>query len=191
MFNLFKPAPQGDATPSGPPVKKVTFAEKVASLLHANLYSYLGKREKDKNRGEWVDEINNFTGASLGSPYCLSGILFNLNKTEKDINVKFDLPKTASTQSFIKRVKPEYLVKDPEPFCIGIMRQKDDPDHGHAVYIDSYKDDKGNFHTYEFNTGPDGGRDGDGFYSKVRNVAGDKSKIFVGYVSLTKALKEI
>lgn len=191
IFNLFKPAPQGDATPQGPIVKQLTIKEKCILTLERIFQTYIGKKEEGKNRGAWVDEINKFTGADLGEPYCISGILFQVRKCEIENKVKFDIPKTPSTQSFFKQTKKEYIVSSPEPFSIGIMQQYEDPSHGHGVYVLTSADEHGNFHTYEFNTDADGSRNGDGFYLKTRNIKGDKSKKFLGYVSLTKALKEI
>lgn len=189
IFNLFKPIPGQDATPQGP--KSLTIEDRCKASLKRILQQYIGKKEELKNRGSWVDEINNFTGADLGSPYCISGILLQIRKCEIENKVKFDIPKTASTQSFFRKVKKEYIISEPDDFCIGIMQQKDDPDRGHAVYCLAKKDNKGNFPTAEFNTGPDGSRDGDGYYEKIRNISGDKSKIFLGYISLSKALKEL
>lgn len=163
-------------------------AEQLATAFEHLLLNYEGKTESaGPNRSEWVDEINHWIGVPMGSPYCLSGILFNLRKLEDQFSIKFDLPNFASTQLFWLGTKKEFKTSDPGRFQIGIFRSIKDPTHGHAVYSMGPAI-AGAFKTFEFNTNLAGSRDGGGAMSSERLISGSAKLQLLGFVDLFKSL---
>lgn len=155
------------------------------------LFPYEGKTETDgPNRSQWIDEINRWIGVDTGSPYCLSGILFNLRKLESKFGVKFDISNFAGTQVFWLSVKKEYRATEPDRFCIAIYRVKKKPTRGHAAYCKSGAVDQ-IFNTFEFNTDIKGSRDGGAVMSSKRSISGTPSMDLLGYVDLSKCWKKI
>ena len=170
---------------------ELTSTDLANALEQSHLMFYEGKSEHGgQNRGAWVDEINKWIGVNVGSPYCLSGIIFNLRKLEPQFGIKFEIPNFASTQLFWLSIPKEHRTDKPGRFCIGIFRSKSDPTRGHAVYCKTGSVDQV-FNTFEFNTDIKGSRDGGGAMSTKRNVAGTPTLDLLGFVDLSKCWKKI
>lgn len=166
-------------------------SENLAKAYESLLFSYDGRNEdKGPNRSDWVDEINKWIGVPLGSPYCLSSLLFNLRRLEAQFAIRFDLADLAGTQLFWLATKNEYRLKEPKNFCIGIFRSKADPTKGHAVYCKTGAI-KSIFETFEFNTNSSGSREGGTVMSTKRNTNGSDSLTLLGFVDLSKCWKPV
>lgn len=131
----------------------------------------VGKREVGQNRGDWVDEVNMWIGAPLGSSYCLSIILHRLFLTTIKTGWKFKLPKTPSCTNFynlcLDHLKIDFENENLKSGDI-IIWKLNGSWKGHAACLEN-----GNV-TLEGNTSPPKGdqRNGDGFYRKKRNIYG-------------------
>jgi hypothetical protein len=187
---FFRPEKGPDLSPMlDMDVKQQDSAVALFGRLYLILKGYDMAKEVPKNRGGWIDQINSSIGAPLGSPYCLSGLLYCLKSLEAATGCKFDLPRVPGTQYFWNLTKDEYKVQMPSPWCIGIMQHRKDPRHGHAVIVVNTPDHYGYFETFEFNTDISGSRDGDGAMFTKRHLTGTAELRFLGFVDLSKALK--
>lgn len=148
---------------------------------------YIGKREtKGKNRSPEIDAINAFTKAGMGAPYCVSTQCLLLQRAADISGDTTPIPKTASSVAFRNWfIDRQRLTYDPQRLLsmTGAFGgwTNDDGAHGHGFLIEKrYTSFFGigkkvvAIGTLEANTGPDGGRDGDGFYAKKRKVPIDK-----------------
>lgn len=156
--------------------------------------AYMNFRETSgKNSSPDLDPMILRNGGKLGYPYCMYGQQDILRAVEMKFKVKFDLPKTGSTQKFFNETKQEYKINFPKPYSIGIYRQKQDPTKGHAVQVRTQIDEK-QFSTFEFNTSPQSEseivRDGEGCYFKVRQITGYSKMELRGFVDIFKAIKK-
>lgn len=150
-----------------------------------NMRAFEGQKETHgSNRSPWIDMINKWIGVSLGSPYCMTSICYALNQTEKELKIKIDLPRSASTQTFFNKTKSKYKVQHPDYGLIGIQQSKENKSQGHALVCLTKQDPKGNFQTTECNTNALGSRDGQGCMLNQRNIKGDSLKKFLGYVDV-------
>ncbi len=178
----------GAVKPVDPPKGKVLRDGLVAAYLD-RVDDDLGLREPNgSNRSASIDEMNKWSGGGLGAPYCITGALHRLMLTCKKLGLAFPIRPEASTQRFFNLAPAKYkrTVKDVWlPGYIGIYVSKSDSSHGHAVILRLPKAvaDK-NVYTYEYNTGPDGGRDGPGFFAKTRSINGTTTLKFRGAVDV-------
>ena len=146
---------------------------------------FLGKRETSgKNRSQVIDTLNSWVGVLLGSPYCATTCSYVIERCAKINGDKREKPKTASSVAFRNWFKKRGLLSfNPDD----LLKMKgafggwtnEDGKHGHVFlivkrYTAWWKLKNRNavvaIGTHEANTGPDGGRDGDGFYIKKRKV---------------------
>lgn len=157
---------------------------------------YMKFRESEgKNRSKDIDALIIRNNGQMADAYCMFGQQDILRAVEIKFNIKFDLPRTGSTQKFFNNTKNEYKHADPKPYSLGIYQYGDEY-KGHAVlclteYIDPEKE---YFTTFEFNTSADAGpnieRDGQGCYFKKRPVDGHGSMHLRGFVDIFKAIKK-
>lgn len=186
LLNIFFRPGGSELTPlRDKDVKQQVTSEALFGHLLSYLKIYNGKTESGKNRADWIDPINQWMGIPLGSAYCLSGILYLLNRLETIYQVDFGLPKIPSTQRFWTAINDDLKLSGPEPYTIGIMRSKIDSTRGHAVLALDKPDESGWFNTFEFNTDLGGSRDGDGAMFTKRHIDGTKNLKFVGFVRLS------
>lgn len=146
----------------------------------------LGIKEAGKNRHPLIDEFNKYCGVPLGSPYCLSAIMYRLNGACALLGLKNPIPKIASTQILFNTAPVKYIfLENPVAGEIGIMQSRADPSRGHAFVVrhDKLVTDK-TLLTLEYNTGPDLGRDGDGVYNKIRTMNGTSTLKMRGFIDL-------
>lgn len=124
------------------------------------------------NHGEWVRRILSATGLEEGNPYCAATVRFCNLKAGLDLG-----PKTgaAAVRNWAAWAKSEgRITSSPERGDLGFWLNADGT--GHIFRIVRVVGPM--VQTIEGNTGPDGGRDGDGMYRKLRL----KSKL--GFISL-------
>lgn len=156
--------------------------------------AYMNFRESaGKNRSTELDAMIKRNGGNLGDAYCMFGQQDILRAIEKQFNVKFDLPKGGSTQSFWRDTKAEYKTQNAGPYYIGIYK-RGTTWTGHAVQSRGTINSK-EFSTFEFNTSPSAGqeivRDGEGCYFKIRPFAGYGDMKLLGFVDIFKAMKDL
>lgn len=146
--------------------------------------SFLGKRETNgKNRSQVIDTLNKWVGVPLGSPYCATTLSYCLDQCAKVNGDESPKPKTASSYQFRKWFENKGQLSwsaDDLLRWAGAFGGWTNPDlHGHVFLIEkrytawwSLKNRNRvvALGTLEANTGPDGGRDGDGFYRRKRKV---------------------
>lgn len=149
--------------------------------------NYDGELEtQGKNRSPFIDIVNKWIGADIGSDYCISSICYILDKIMNSMNVEFDLPETAGTQKFWRGTKDEYKKASPQFGNICILYRLDDESHGHACIVLSEADENGTFKTFEFNTNKDGVS---GVFHSERNLNGDEKFKLRGFVDVSKSIK--
>lgn len=165
----------------------------VLEAIEMEIQKFMGLKELrgSKNRGQWVDDLNMWMGVPLGSPYCLTGLLFCLKMVETKLSVKFDLPKLAGTQEFYRLTSQEYKVDTPKRGCIGIYQLKSDKSKGHAFYCGDMPDPEGMVPTAEFNIDMTGDRDGEGNQKFERSINGDNRFTARGWVDLSLCWREV
>ena len=184
------------------PVEKKEVVQSELSSLDSKLRARLtelvkrdiGLRETHgKNRSPMIDLINtNVKGAYIGGPYCIAGLVYRGIKALAE-EQKMKIPAwmdTASTQSFYDRSPSLYRRPKgemPKKGDIGIQQQYADENKGHAYMLDADQVSV-NQYTLEYNTDGSGGRDGDGFYTRIRTQGGDTSKRYRGAVDVVQAL---
>ncbi len=149
------------------------------------------RESEGKNRSKDIDALIIRNGGNMADAYCMFGCQDILRSVEIKFNIKFDLPKTGSTQKFFNNTKPEYKTSTPDRLMIGIYQHGDEY-KGHAIWCLG-KQDKKQVATFEFNTSPDAGkeviRDGQGCYFKTRNIEGYGDMRMRGFVDILKAIK--
>lgn len=147
-----------------------------------------GIRETDgKNRSPLIDQINSEIGADLGSPYCLAGIIVRgCMRLCKEFGLQ--LPKemkTPGTQYFWATAPSKYKILPPAKAklgTVGILKNRSNDGKGHAFL--NITDEKKVQKTFEYNTNPEGSRDGDGGYYGARNSQGTPTKEYLGSVDV-------
>lgn len=149
----------------------MNFADRFLEICAADI----GKKEVGINRGDWVDEINRWIGAQLGSAYCVSWIQHRLYLCAKELGLEINLPKSPSCLQFAKLQRKENIIysrSNVQPGDIIIWIKKGSW-KGHAGVCSKVLGD-GKIETIEANTSPPTGdqREGDGVYLKVRNING-------------------
>lgn len=154
---------------------------------------YMNFRETEgKNRSKDIDALILRNGGELGDLYCMYGVQDILRAIELKFKIKFDLPKTGSTQDFFTQTKEAYKVSSPIPFSICIFKLLKGTG-GHAALCLN-KPDQNTFTTFEFNTSPQIGeqveRNGEGCYFKSRPLHGYSNMVIRGYVDIFKAIKK-
>lgn len=141
---------------------------------------FVGRRETHgKNRSPWIDWLNGWIAKPLGSPYCATGVSYCLQLAGAGTAT----PITASSQAFKRWAKrAERLFDDPQDLelCTGALfgwTEPNDPAHGHIGFVVGRRTAWFGLSkrvvaidTIEFNTGADGGRDGDGVWVRRRKV---------------------
>jgi hypothetical protein len=145
---------------------------------------YVGTGEDAPNRSAFIDACNAFTKAPLGSPYCLSALLYLANDVANRLQLELDIIRTPSCVRFYSKSvrKADY----PTRGMIMIWQRLDNEFQGHAALVESVLDN-GMISTIEFNTSSLGSgvnREGDGCYRKIRSPSGTQKMRVLGYVGL-------
>jgi hypothetical protein len=177
-----------EAAPPALPKSTISKADLQEALVKKwESFSFV-RETKGPNRSPDIDVVNKWVGVDLGSPYCIAFLLYCLNQVCLELKLKNPVGKHAGTQEFFNNAPAKYkhlLTEDWVLASIAIMVQRNDSSHGHAVGVKvgrAARDSQ--VSTDEFNTGPDGGRDGEGFYHHVRSLAGTSSLKFRGAIDV-------
>lgn len=154
----------------------------------------VGQRETNgPNRSKMIDEINTAAGVDLGSRYCIAGILYRGVFTLcKQHNLKMPINIEASTQEFWRKVPSKYKRlpgTQAKKGDIGVMQSRSDSSKGHAYLM--YVDEDTCQETIEYNTNPNGSRDGDGVWLRQRSQSGDASKKYLGAVDICQWIRDL
>lgn len=186
----YKPpqAPNKPTTPSKP--AETTSADAFLRKRLVQLVERdIGQREDNgKNRSKLIDSINREL-ASLGDPYCISGLLI---RGVKDLcheqGLKNPVTMTASTQEFYdsapgKFKRPKGTAGKKADICIQQSRTSPGSGHAYILSVDQPTADSIQ-QTIEYNTDGSGGRDGDGVYRRQRSQSGDLAKKYRGSVDV-------
>ena len=145
-----------------------------------------------KNRSKTIDAWNLWIKAGLGAPYCATAISKAFEMTELELSILIKIPKTASSQSMWFDTNSSYKIKHPIFGAVGIMYNYKSPVTGHALAcVSSLEADGRTFKTFECNTNRFGSRDGEGCMFALRDINGDMSKGFRGFIDVGSAYKEI
>lgn len=135
----------------------------------------VGTKEVGNNRGTKIDLYNKTAGASLGSPYCASGVYYCFNTAAKTLYCKNFLKKTPSANGQFdymakksKKVQNSFIT--PGSLIVWKYQQSY---NGHIEIVKRVLNNTtGNIETVGFNTssGTSGSqRDGGGVYIRQRN----------------------
>lgn len=129
---------------------------------------YVGVREVGSNRGPEVEMFLRSVGARPGNSWCAAfgGYCLTAGKA-KSPTVRKALARAYVTSKSIKAREVIEGRYTPPPGTIIIWR-KGDTIFGHFAFVEFWQKKSGT--TVEGNTGPDGGRDGDGVYRKKRTI---------------------
>jgi hypothetical protein len=162
-----------------------TFAKeklKVINTLISFCVADIGKKEDEGNRGSWVDGINKWIKAQVGSSYCVSWIHYKLYQTTQMSGWTFGVFRSPScketadkTPSYMKVKKEEIQAGDIVIWkTIGLWT-------GHAAIVEKVLDSE-KIQTIEANTSPSIEhieREGGGCFRKVRPIDGiGKMKLY-------------
>lgn len=161
------------------------------TTLHDIAISQVGVREQGTNDGPEVDEYQKAVDGKEGhEPYCMCFDQWCVKKTEEKLGVRLvGFLRTEHCLTLLSHaLKHGYGFRwpgemRPEPGDLMIM-QHGTTSSGHTGPVLVVNPD--DVRTVEANTGPGGGREGDGVYYKTRPLAGPKTGLhIVGFVRLS------
>lgn len=150
------------------PITRTAYVNKLISIFSKEV----GIKETSRNRGDGIEKYWTACDYSEGyvhrSPYCAAAISWVIKQS--GCFSEYDRPKTAGAFAYeewanrvgMNVIKPVKSVKRGDLIILSIS---------HIGLSTSDSDANGNFSTIEANTGPSGGRDGDGVYAKRRNIS--------------------
>lgn len=136
---------------------------------------YVGIRETKTNSSKEIDQFLRYVGLNPGYAWCMAYAQFTFNQACRSAGVKpTALHKGASVRTVFrqtrlkgKRLPSKFAGERGQMMCFMKPRTA----FGHVAIVTQRLSD-GKLRTIEGNTGPDGGRDGDGVYRKVRPIRG-------------------
>lgn len=139
------------------------------------------REEGGNNRGPWVKKFLNSVGLGEGFAWCAAFCNFCLRSAGVP---RASLPEHPASVFGWRQWAAENgrLTPDPDRGDLFFWL---DGDHGHIGFFVGYDGVAGRFVSLEGNSGPDGGRDGDGCYRKTRNeelLSGSHQRF--GFISL-------
>jgi hypothetical protein len=188
-FERFRKALGQQLSPIEPqPAQESDLANQIIAIIAADVDAKM-RETHGKNRSPRIDSFNKRTGVPMGSPYCMAGAWCALDDACRKLGLKNPVPPTASSQGFFNNAPSKYRHTDmlgAIPIAaFGVMQQKSNSSRGHIwVNKASKKSGSKTISTLEYNTGPDGGRDGDGAYAKIRKVDGTSTLRQRGWVDV-------
>jgi hypothetical protein len=156
------------------------------TTLHDIAVSQVGVREQGTNDGPEVDEYQKAVDGREGhEAWCMAFVQWCVKQTEEKLGLHLaGFKRTEHCLTLWAHAKKNgYAVQQPEPGDIMIM-QHGATTQGHTGIVVVANPD--NVRAIEGNTGPGGGREGDGVYYKTRPLAGPKTGLhIVGFVRLS------
>jgi hypothetical protein len=146
----------------------------------------VGVREKGRpNHGPEVKMYLASVGLDQGYAWCMAFAQFTFSEACRISRASKSLIRGASVRTVYRQMKakgslrsPSFAAKRGQMMCF----MKPGTQYGHvAIVLENLGN--GKVRTIEGNTGPDGGRDGDGVYIKIRPIEGYTSLRTEGYIS--------
>jgi hypothetical protein len=162
--------------------------EELLLLIVELARSYVNNVKEEKpNRSILIDKMNAWIKAPIGSPYCITGLLWMLDGITRTHGVRFNLYQTASTQAFWKNTPERLKHVSPQPGDIAIWKLVGTP-FGHAGLVTGILDEEF-FTTVEFNTRNQASvsREGDNCYDRRRSMRTEKLFKLLGFVRVIDA----
>jgi len=160
-------------------------SQEFRTALIARSASHIGEGERQPNRSEFIDAANAYTRVPMGSPYCISALLFIANQICEEYGHGIQIPRIASAVRFFEQAELKF--SEPQPGYIMIWQRIDEPTKGHAGLVSEVLPGGKFVRTIEFNTGGSDAtvqREGDGVSSKQRSRDGTNKMRVLGYVML-------
>jgi hypothetical protein len=145
-----------------------------AVLRHAA--AQVGVRECGRNRGERVEEYQLAAGAHPGDPWCAAFVSWCFALASQELGIPCPVHLTARALDLWR--KSPALLRTSWPTAGSIFVQDHGAGLGHCGLVESVTDRDLVFVSIEGNTGPGGGREGDGVYRRTRRL----EEINLGYV---------
>lgn len=192
-------APQPEPKTPPPPAPETTGGaekkptlEQLRSAYVKRMAGFVGTHEvpRGSNRGPDIDKANQYVGNPLGSPYCIAGALYTLNLVCLELGLKNPVIRTGGTQNFYNLSSIRLKQRGPHELAlagdIGILQDRRDHAHGHAVVVREDMKAFPSYLTIEWNTNSAGDPNGDGVYMHTRSTDGDGLKSFRGFVDVCK-----
>lgn len=131
-------------------------------------------REMKRNSSPQIDQYLKYVGLNPGYAWCMAFSQYHYNRSCISTNVANTLIKGASVRTVYREMRmkgtrlPSYRAGERgQLMCF----QSGSTQYGHVAIVTG-RTGSGSLKTVEGNTGPDGGRDGDGVYRKVRPLRG-------------------
>jgi hypothetical protein len=144
----------------------------------------VGVREVGRNRGERVEEYQATAGARPGDPWCAAFVSYCFVLAAAALDLPSPVKATARALDLWRKAPPALRSSWPTPGSIFVV------DHGaglgHCGLVESFTEGDLVIVTIEGNTGPKGGREGDGVYRRSRRLDG----INLGFVDYGRDLAE-
>lgn len=109
----------------------------------------VGKIEEGQNRGSFVDEINEESGADIGSPWCAGAVGHWIRKVAKDQNLQIAVKLTPSVMQMAE-LNHDQIEREPSVGAICLM-QHGSSYLGHCGIVGPINED-GSFPSCEGNT---------------------------------------
>lgn len=138
----------------------------------------------------WVEDIDKRAHLPVGSAYCIAGATETLQDACSSLGAKDPVGVHGGTQEFWGAMPAKYKSQNILPGCICIYRDRKDHAHGHAAIVETLVQDLSVFNTIEFNTGADGGREGNGVYEKARSIHGTQTLEILGFVDVCQMIAD-
>lgn len=136
----------------------------------------VGIREVGRNRGERVEEYLAVAGAGPGEPWCAAFVSWCFALGAAELGVPNPMRLTPGALKIWRQSPPWLRSSWPTPGSIFVIDHGGG--HGHCGLVESFTEGDLVIITIEGNTGPKGGREGDGVYRRARPIA----EINLGYV---------
>ena len=147
---------------------------------------YVGIKEQGHNKGKIIEEFQKAVdGRAMGEPYCLGFVQYVVNEVCRQFGLTNPLYQTEHCQTLFNGTLQNYKTTSANCGHIFIMKSHNS-NSGHAGFCVN----AGNtyFATIEGNTNPDGSREGDGVYEKIRHMGGTKTMNIRGFIDLSKMI---
>lgn len=163
----------------------------IANALILQFDKWIAEKQREdhgSNRSVLIDAINRYVSVPLGSPYCIASDLYAMHLVCDGSGLKNPIPREAGTQAFWFHDAPAKYKRPHGSLAqkgdVGIFQHTSNPDHGHGVLVRVDQTDPKLFQSDEGNTDATGGREGDGFYSRVRSTGTVGELKLLGFIDV-------
>lgn len=175
--------------PQDPSDPRSWFPLRVATLSFAR--DCLHVREEGYNRGKMVEVFQGEGEINPGDPWCAAFVNWCAKKAAELKGIASPLervPLQGYVQSYVEYARRnDWLRGEEEDIGVGDLVACWFPSKGRYAHIGFVEEvERSTIKTIEGNTGPDGGREGDGVYSRIRDVKREK----MAFIDWTRDLDE-